>query len=60
LAHLVRCEIVVDAVEGFAQVVEERVGGGEDKGSGLDLDGAVASVWANFLIDQPGASTAQG
>jgi hypothetical protein len=31
LAHLVRCKIVVDAVEGFAQVVGERVGGGEDR-----------------------------
>jgi hypothetical protein len=31
------------------------------QGSGLDLDGAVASGGVDdFLIDQPGASTAEG
>jgi hypothetical protein len=39
----VRTRLAVDAVEGLAEVVGERVGGGDDVRTGLDLDGAVAA-----------------
>jgi Bacterial regulatory proteins, tetR family len=51
-AILVRKSVVaVDGVEGLAQVVGERVGGGDGLPSGLDLDGAVA---AGCLDEFPG------
>ena len=48
---LVRTQIVVDAVEGVAEVVVEGVGGGDDVGSGLDFDGLVAAGGLNELAD---------
>ena len=51
-AILVRKSVVaVDGVEGLAQVVRERVGGGDGLPSRLDLDGAVA---AGCLDEFPG------
>jgi hypothetical protein len=43
----------VDAVEGFAEVFGQGVGGGDDVVSGLDLDGAVAACGANEFPDGP-------
>ena len=40
---LVRTQIVVDAVEGVAEVIGQGVGGGEGVDSGLDVDGLVAA-----------------
>jgi hypothetical protein len=51
LAQLVRSGIVVDAVDGFAEVAGEGVGGGDDVASGLDLDGAVAAGGADEFPD---------
>jgi hypothetical protein len=50
LAQLVRSGIVVDAVEGFIEVVGQGVGGGDDVVSGLDLDGSVAAGGADELL----------
>jgi hypothetical protein len=40
-----------DGVEGLAEVVGERVGGGEGLPSGLDLDGAVAARGLHVFPD---------
>jgi hypothetical protein len=42
---------VVDLGEGFAEVVGERVGSGDDVGAGLDLDGAVTAGGLHELAD---------
>jgi hypothetical protein len=44
---------VVDRAEGLAQVVGERVGGGDGVRPGLDLDGAVAAGGLDELSDRP-------
>lgn len=51
LAQLVRCGIAVDAVEGFLEVGGQRVGGGDDVITGLDLDSAVAAGGPDELPD---------
>lgn len=43
----------MDLIEGDAEVVWGRVGGGEGLLAGLDLDGAVAAGCADELLDQP-------
>jgi hypothetical protein len=43
--------IGVDGVEGLAEIVGERVGGGDGLPTGLDLDGAVAAGGADELPD---------
>ena len=50
LAHLVRT-IVVDAVEGFAEVVRHGVGGGDDMVADLDLDSAVVASGLKEVAD---------
>jgi hypothetical protein len=48
---LVRTRIVVDAVEGVAEVTGQGVGGGDGVGAGLDFDGLVAASGADELPD---------
>ena len=51
-AILVRKSAIgVDGVEGLAEIVGERVGGGDGLPTGLDLDGAVAAGGADELPD---------
>ena len=48
---LVRTQIVVDAVEGVAEVIGQGVGGGEGMDSGLDVDGLVAAGGLHEFAD---------
>jgi hypothetical protein len=48
---LVRTQIVVDSVEGVAEVVGQGVGGGEGMDSGLDVDGFVAAGGLDEFAD---------
>ena len=48
LLKLVRTRLTVDAVEGFAEVGGQGVGGGDGVVSGLDFDGAVARTRLNW------------
>jgi hypothetical protein len=51
-AILVRKSAIgVDGVEGLAEIVGERIGGGDGLPTGLDLDGAVAAGGADELPD---------
>jgi hypothetical protein len=50
-AKLVRTRSAVDAVEGFAEVTGQGVGGGDGVGAGLDLDGSVAAGSADEFPD---------
>ena len=50
---LVRMGISVDPAEDFVEFAGQRVGGGEDVVSGLDLDGAVAAGGADEFLDGP-------
>src|ERR1700722_19901917 len=50
---LVRTGSAVDTVEGFAEVVGERVGGGDDVGAGLNFYGAVAAGGLDEFADGP-------
>ena len=43
--------MAVDVAEGFDEVRGEGVGGGDDVGSGLDLDGAVAAGCPDEFAD---------
>ena len=43
--------IVVDAVEGFAEVVRHGVGGGDDMVADLDLDSAAMAVGLDEFAD---------
>lgn len=43
----------MDLVEGFAEVVGQRVGGSNGVRTGLDLNGAVAAGGADELPDRP-------
>ena len=51
LAQLVRTRVAVDAAESFVEVGRQRVGGGDDVGSGLDLDRLVAAGCADEFPD---------
>jgi hypothetical protein len=46
----VRTWVVVNAIEGAAEVVGQGVGGGDDVAAGLDLDGLVAAGSADELL----------
>jgi hypothetical protein len=46
----VRTWVVVDAVEGIAEVVEQGFGGGDGVVADLDLDGLVAAGGADKLL----------
>jgi hypothetical protein len=50
---LVRIRMAVDAVEGFAEVGGQGVGGGDGVLTGLDADGAVAAGGSDELADGP-------
>ena len=53
LLKLVSTRLAVDAVEGFAEVGGQGVGGGDGVVAGLDFDGAVAAGGADERADGP-------